>query len=274
MAHGIDDDELEELEEQQAKERSGLRPHVVHEVIRREGELELERPASSLAWSGLAAGLSMGLSLLGQALLRAHLPEASWSPLVEALGYTLGFIVVVTARQQLFTENTLVGIIPLLVRPSRKALGSVARLWSIVLFANLIGVFVFATAVGRLPVVDPMVAGKMAEIGRHAMQPGWASIFVRAILAGWLIALMVWMLPGAEHARVIVILVMTWLVGIGGFAHVIAGSADTFFLVAIGETTFGHVLWHYLVPTLLGNVIGGVALVSAVNHAQVVAGEA
>lgn len=59
----------------------------MHEAVRREGESELERTSSSLAWSGLAAGLSMGFSFLGVGLLQAYLPDEPWTPLVSSFGY-------------------------------------------------------------------------------------------------------------------------------------------------------------------------------------------
>jgi len=73
----------------------------------------MERPITSLWWSGVAAGLSISFSLLAQALLQAHLPDTSWRPLLTSLGYPVGFLIVVLARQQLFTENTITPVLPL-----------------------------------------------------------------------------------------------------------------------------------------------------------------
>src|SRR4051794_352005 len=99
-------------DQQEAEERSSPSAHVVYEAIRKEGRHELERKSSSLAWSGLAAGMSMGFSFLSQALLRHHLPaETAWTPLVTNLGYATGFLIVILGRQQLFTENTLTVIL-------------------------------------------------------------------------------------------------------------------------------------------------------------------
>ena len=98
---------LTQRQEQEAESRTSVAVLVVHETIRKDGDEELQRPLAALAWSGLAAGLSMGFSFLAEALLRAHLPDASWRPLVVNLGYPLGFLIVIIGRQQLFTENTL-----------------------------------------------------------------------------------------------------------------------------------------------------------------------
>jgi len=84
----------------------------------------------------------------------------------------------------------------------------------------------------------------------------------------------VWLLPFAESARVLVIILVTYLVGLGEFSHVIAGAVEVFTLAAAGGAGWGEVIGGYLVPTLIGNVIGGVMLVAMLNHAQVTAGGA
>ncbi len=104
-----------EVEEKQVEERVAIGAHVVYETIRREGEEELARPAAALAWSGLAAGLSMGFSFVAEALIQNRLPERPWARLVSSLGYSVGFLIVVLGRQQLFTENTLTVILPFLL---------------------------------------------------------------------------------------------------------------------------------------------------------------
>src|SRR3954469_20787233 len=90
-------------EEAEAQERSSPSGTVIYKAILKEGMEELERPSSALFWSGAAAGLSMGASLIAEGLLSSHLPDSSWKPLVTKLGYSVGFIVVILGRQQLFT---------------------------------------------------------------------------------------------------------------------------------------------------------------------------
>ncbi len=263
--------ELHEPEKAEAKQRSAPRAIVVHEAIREEGEEELRRPLSALWWSGLAAGLSMGFSLVGEGLLRAHLPDADWRPLISKFGYSVGFLVVILGRQQLFTENTLTPILPLLVRRDKDTLIKVLRLWSVVLAANLLGALVFAWVVANTNVFDGATRQTFSDIGREALGGDFGTILLRGIFAGWLIALMVWLLPYAEAARVTVIIIITFLVGLGGFAHIIAGSVEVFQLVLSGQASWLSAL-GWVIPTLLGNIIGGVSLVAALNHAQVVAG--
>lgn len=261
-------------EKEEIRERRRPRAVVLHEAILHEGVDELRRSTSALAWSGLAAGLSMGFSLVAEGLLRARLPEVPWATLVTKLGYTVGFLIVVLGRQQLFTENTITVILPLLRRRDLPTFLQVVRIWSVVLAANLAGALAFAWTAGNSGIFGPDIRESFAHIGAEAMTTGgFADTFLRAIFAGWLIALMVWLLPAAETARVSVIVIVTYVVAIGNFTHIIAGSVEALYTVVTGGASGWRYLAGYMAPTLLGNIVGGVSLVAALNHAQVVAGE-
>jgi formate-nitrite transporter family protein len=256
----------------EAEARSSPSGEVVYEAILKEGQDELERPTSALLWSGLAAGLSMGFSFLGVGLLRAFLPHASWVPLVTAFGYSLGFVIVILGRQQLFTENTLTVILPLMRKRDRHTLANVGRLWITVLAANVVGALAFAFVLARTQVVEhgTFEALKMAAI--EVAPPSFGVALLRGVFAGWLIAMVVWLLPFAETARLWVIILLTYIVGLAGLTHVIVTTVDAGFLVFTGDSTWTELAVGSFIPALLGNIIGGVALVAALNHAQVVAG--
>jgi formate-nitrite transporter family protein len=263
----------ERQHEHDAEQRQAPPGKVVYRAIYREGMEELSRSAGPLWWSGVAAGLAMGASLLVEALLRSHLPDASWRPLVTKLGYGVGFLIVVLGRQQLFTENTLTVILPLLRVWSGGVLMNVVRLWAVVFAANVVGAALFAVAIVHLPVLEASVERAALEIASEAMRPGPFGIFVRGIFAGWLIAIMVWLLPFAESARVAVIMIVTYVVGLAAFSHVVAGSVEVFTLAASGLMRWWQVLAFFTLPALAGNTLGGVALVAALSHAQFVEGE-
>ena len=266
--------ELTEREKEEAEERTSVRATVVHETVRYDGEEELHRPVSALAWSGLAAGMSMGFSLVAMALFRAYLPDRPWRMLIARIGYPMGFLIVIIARQQLFTENTLTAMIPLLARRDLKTLVRVIRLWTVVLVANLAGAHLFAWAVAATPVFLPEVRSAMLALAREAAAVTFGEAVLRGIFAGWLIAMVVWMLAAIDTGRIAVIVFMTYIVGLASFTHIIAGSVEVLFLVMAGAKSWGAVALGYMLPTLIGNIIGGVSLTAAINHAQAVAGRA
>jgi formate/nitrite transporter FocA (FNT family) len=262
----------DDAKQEEAEQRSSPSGEIVYRAIHKEGDDELKRSTSALAWSGLAAGLSMGFSVLGQALLQAGIADASWRPLIVSFGYSVGFLIVVLGRQQLFTENTLTVILPLLQRKDAHTFRNVARLWTTVFLANLAGGFLFAWAMAKTPALDDSVRRAAIQIAEASMAGGFGSILLRGIFAGWLIAMMVWLLPFAEAARVWVIIILTYVVGLAGFSHIIVGSIEAMFLAFGGYMAPVECVTHFIVPAFLGNCIGGVALVAAINHAQLVAG--
>lgn len=264
--------DLKAGEGREAEKRAAPRAAVIYEAIHREGLDELERPGLAVAFSGLAAGLSMGFSMVAEGLLVAWLPDAGWAHIVSKLGYSIGFLIVVLGRQQLFTENTLTPILPFLQDRKWSTLVQVARLWGIVLLANVAGTFLFALIVSQTSVLEPRTAEAILGLGKEMLEPGFGTTFIRAVFAGWLIALMVWLLPFAETGRVIVIIVITWLVGAGNFSHIIVGSVEAGYMLFTGEAGPSILAWRFFLPTLIGNIIGGVAFVTALNHAQVVSG--
>ena len=259
-----------ERAQDKAEEKTSPTAHVVYEAIRIEGRHELERKVSSLAWSGLAAGMSMGFSFLVQALLRQHLPDSAWAPLITKLGYAVGFLIVILGRQQLFTENTLTVILPLLLHKTASDFGKVVRLWTVVLAANLVGAFAFAWVAAKTGAFEPEVRSMLDAIASESTAQTFGINLLRGIFAGWLIALMVWLLPAAESARIWVIIIVTYVIGLGHFPHIVAGSAEAFYAGVSGMRTWSELIVGYGLPTLLGNTVGGVTLVALLAHAQIV----
>lgn len=261
---GLSQDEIDSVK------RAG-RPSaaLIHETIRAEGESELNRPVSALLASGFAAGLSMGLSLLTEGLLHEQLPDAQWRDLITSFGYSFGFLIVVLGRQQLFTENTLTPMLPLLHHPNLKTLRQVLVLWGLVLCANIAATWVFALGLAEAPAFDFSERAAFLEVSRHALDSDFEGTFVKAGIAGWMIALMVWLLPAAGAARPFVIILVTYIVGIAGLAHIIVGSVEVAYLVVMGEADMMTYVFDFFLPTLLGNVLGGVLLVAVLNHGQI-----
>lgn len=258
---------LSDKEVGEADERSSTSAKVVHEAIRMEGTEELERPSASIAWSGLAAGLTMGCSMLGQGLLQASLPDAPWRDLVASFGYALGFLFVTMGRQQLFTETTLTVMLPVLHKTH--GIGDAARYWALVFGTNIVATLLFAGAASIPHLFKPETVHAFTELGVKAAAPGFLGVLVKGVFAGWLIALMVWLMPAASSAKFVVIVAVTWLIAVGEFSHVVAGSIETAYAAIHGAIGWDAYALGFLVPALIGNSIGGVVFVALLNHAQV-----
>jgi formate-nitrite transporter family protein len=259
----------EHEQEKKAEEHALPEGELIYRTVRRDGDHALGLPWQDLAWSGLAAGISMGFSFATEAVLKSHLPSATWTPLVAKFGYSVGFLIVVLGRQQLFTEQTLTAILPLLSRNRPDGVvTNVARMWAVVLAANLVGTAAFAAVTAWTPAFPENIHAEFSRIGHEALTYGFSATLIRAVYAGFLIATMIWLLPGAGASRLWIVVLLTYVVGIGGFAHIIAGSAECLYVVFAGERGFSEYVLGFLVPAFLGNSIGGVALVAALAHAQ------
>ena len=207
---GISEKEVHDVEEMSAP-----RTPVIYEVVRRLGDDEMARPITSLWWSGVAAGLSISFSLLAQAILQAHLPDAPWRPLVVSFGYCVGFLMVVLGNQQLFTESTITVVLPVFKDINWRNIWRMGRLWAIVLSANFVGTLIAAAFCTYTPALEPALLHGMQDISRVLLGLSWSDMMFKGISSGFLIAAMVWMIPSAESAKFAVITLMTYLIAIG-----------------------------------------------------------
>ncbi|CAI8867444.1 MULTISPECIES: formate/nitrite transporter family protein [Pseudomonas] len=256
-------------EEQEVSHNQPPRAAVLHEIIRYQGDQELERTLAALWWSALAAGLTMGLSLMAMGLFYARLPEGDSAQVVASLGYSAGFLAVILARQQLFTENTLTAVLPVMTAPTLSNLGRLLRLWSVVLLGNLAGTLLVAWVMLELPIFDSKTDIAFLEVGRKVMTNDISQMFAKGIVSGWMIATMVWMIPSMEHAKIWIILVITYLMALGDFTHIVVGSVEVSYLVWAGDETWQAFWLDFALPTLAGNIIGGSFIFALISHAQV-----
>jgi formate/nitrite transporter FocA (FNT family) len=242
---------------------------IIHEIVRRHGDEEMERPTLSLLISGLAGGIAISTSVLAQSTIESMLPDAPWRPLVACLGYSLGFLIVILSRLQLFTESTLSAVIPVATHPGFINLLRLFRFWGLVLGANLCGTFLIAAGFHAGWIGSPAQYHAMVDLSSHLLQRDAWQTLKMGIPAGFLIATVPWCLPSARGQEFWVILVLTYFIALGGFAHVVAGSGEAWLLALDGRTSFAHAVAYIILPALVGNIIGGTGLFAVLAHTQV-----
>ncbi len=256
-------------EEREVRKGQPPRAAVVHEIIRLQGDQELQRTVAALWWSALAAGLSMGLSMMGMGLLRARLDGIEGALAISSLGYCAGFLAVILARQQLFTENTLTAVLPIMNTPTLGNFGRLCRLWGVVLTGNLAGTLLVAYVMLKLPIFDAQTDAAFLEIGRKLMENDSSEMFARGVISGWMIATMVWMIPAMESAKFWIIVLVTGLMGLGDFTHIVVGAVEASYLVFAGELAWREFWQVFAAPTLAGNIVGGSFIFALISHAQI-----
>jgi formate/nitrite transporter FocA (FNT family) len=261
MEQDTERDDVEELKSADAKD--------VHRAVREEGEDELDRPAAALLWSALAAGFAINASLIAEGALYAELPDTPAKPLIVALGYPIGFVMVVLGRMQFFTESTVTAMLPLVTSPSRWALGRTVRLWLLVLVANLVGTAFTTAMLTQVDLVDPAVRDGMVAVSAKILQLDAWRTFLTAVPAGFLIAGLAWVLPNGREQAFLVIFGVTYVVGIAGLSHSVVGSAEAFLLVWDGQVGIGAAIARLILPAVAGNLLGGAGLFAVLAHGQV-----
>lgn len=251
------------------EEHERLSPHLLFEIIRRDGEEELSRPARALLFSGFIAGILISFSFLFKAVLTIYLPDKPWSNLITSIGYTTGFIVVILGRLQLFTENTITTMIPLFKDFSKVKFLRVMRLWGLVLLANLIGTFLAAIFLSTPIFVTPELAAALHGMASHVVAMTPIENIIKGIPAGILIAAIVWMMPLSRSFSFFLILFFTYFISLGNFAHVVVGSGELAYEVINGGAGLYDYFIRFLIPTGFGNILGGTLVFTLLIYAQV-----
>ena len=263
-------EQSETVKDEAASKLEAVSTSVIYEVISRDGEHELDRSFSALWWSGVIAGLAISMSVLAKGVLVAVLPDARWTPAVSNFGYSLGFLIVILGRMQLFTENTITPILSLLRAPTAKNFARTLRLWSIVFVANMVGCLLAAAVLVFVHILPAAHFEGVLDVSRHYAKATPMQHLTWGMPAGFLIASLVWIMPRMKDAgEVLVIVLITYVIGLAGMSHVVAGSTELFVLMLRGELTLLQVTFEGIVPALAGNVIGGTGMFAAITYAQV-----
>ena len=242
----------------------------IHENIRAPAEEELERPASSLLFSSLAAGMLIGFTFLSSAFASHYAADSIKHPLAAA-AYPVGFMFVIMGRSELFTENTLEPVIPFLHKRDGTTLRRLLRLWGLLVVGNLVGALVFAWIIGGTSLLESALQPSMQQLATESTSGGFGEVFYKAIFGGWLIALLTWLLASTidTTAQLFLIWVTTAPIAAFQFRHSIAGSVEAFYRAITGTAGWGEMVGGFVLPALIGNAIGGVLLVAIFNYAQV-----
>lgn len=257
------------MTDQQVELKSTRRSaHEILEQVIENGHEELNRSTQGLAFSGIAGGMTMGLTGLGVAIAQSTLGPGQWPEFAAHLLYPLGFVAVIIGRAQLFTENTLYPVI--IVLDERGKLANMLRLWATVFFSNVFGALLFSFLAVRTPSLMPGYQEALIKLGIAAVANTTGFIFWSGVIGGWLIALVAWIVSASHWTigQVVIVWMLTFVVGIGHFAHCIATSGEILAAVWGGSTPVLSYV-HWLFFATLGNIVGGVSIVSLLNYGQV-----
>ncbi|EMF9013909.1 formate/nitrite transporter family protein [Acinetobacter baumannii] len=273
MDHELEEEKVDQTlswrEKMAVEEHEKLSPRLVYEIIRRDGAEELDRPTAALIFSGIAAGLVISFSFVFKAIIASYIPtDAIWTDLITNFGYTIGFLIAILGHMQLFTENTITTVVPLFKPFTLDKLRAVGRLWGIVILCNIIGTALASLFFLTTDLFTPNIDKALDELAHHVASFSATQNLLKGVMSGLLIAALVWMLPSVSN-KFLVIFFMTYLIGLGDFTHVVVDSTEMSYLVWQGEASLGEYLFNFLIPTTIGNIIGGTGVFTLLIYGQV-----
>ncbi|EOH6038102.1 formate/nitrite transporter family protein [Acinetobacter baumannii] len=273
MDHELEEKKVDQTlswrEKMAVEEHEKLSPRLVYEIIRRDGAEELDRPTAALIFSGIAAGLVISFSFVFKAIIASYIPtDAIWTDLITNFGYTIGFLIAILGHMQLFTENTITTVVPLFKPFTLDKLRAVGRLWGIVILCNIIGTGLASLFFLTTDLFTPNIDKALDELAHHVGSFSAIQNLLKGVMSGLLIAALVWMLPSVSN-KFLVIFFMTYLIGLGDFTHVVVGSTEMSYLVWQGEASLGEYMFNFLIPTTIGNIIGGTGVFTLLIYGQV-----
>ncbi|PYQ64030.1 MAG: formate transporter [Acidobacteria bacterium] len=268
--------DLDSRRSRHKEEEKGEEPQKSYETILEQeiaaGLTELERPAPALLLSGLSAGLDVSLSLLLMAVMKTLTQDQPRvvSEILVAMMYAAGFLFVVLGRSELFTEHTTLAVLPVL--DGRASLAQLGRLWGLIYIANQVGAVLFAAFLAflgpRLGVIEPRVFGDIASgLVEH---PGWV-ILLSAVLAGWLMGLLSWLVAASRDtiSQIFIVALVTTAIGIAHLHHAVVGTAEVLAGVFSGQGATLADFGKFLLWATLGNILGGVFFVALIKFGHI-----
>ncbi len=246
----------------------------IFEPMVERGNAELQRPIVDLTVSGLIGGLDIGFGPLAMAVIAGRLHESFHMSLATAifLGsflYPLGFVVVILGKSELFTENTLTPVAGLLTGGG--TIGKLAKRWAVVLTANIAGAIIFSALVAHSTIVFDPYKAVYREMGLPLVNHPFWQAMLAGVFGGWLIALTAWLIEAVEGGatRLLIIYLVTYLVVGLQLYHCIIGSIEVLLAMFAGAPiTWLSWLSAFLIPAVIGNVIGGVTFVTGLRGFQ------
>ncbi|UAK25161.1 formate/nitrite transporter family protein [Sphingomonas nostoxanthinifaciens] len=242
---------------------------VVHEAIRLQGNDELSRPLASLLFSAFAAGLAISVSVLAESFLSMRLPATPAFELVSSFGYSIGFVIVILGNLQLFTENTVTAVLPLASHPTARNFGRLLRLWAIVFAGNMLGTLFVAVLMAHDVILSPEQREAALALASKLLAHDAGTTLLLGVPSGFLVGAIAWILPSARSSEFWIVTAITYVIAIGGFSHVVAGSAEAWLLWLSGRASLGWAVFGFILPALVGNIIGGTGLFAVLAHGQV-----
>jgi formate-nitrite transporter family protein len=239
-----------------------------------EGLKELERAPFGLLISSFSAGLDLSFSLLLMGVMLtmvgASQPAAQ---IAVAMMYSIGFILVILGRSELFTEHTTRAVYPVLT--GHASVPALLRLWGLIYVGNLAGTAVFSKLITIIgPALGIVDVSRLGELAHRVVGHAWWVLLLSGVLAGWLMGLLSWLVTASRDtiSQVFFVWLITSSIGLCHLHHAVVGSVEVLTAVfAHCGVTLGN-YGFFLCWATLGNIGGGVFFVAVLKYSHAIRG--
>lgn len=248
------------------------KPSEIFDLAANEGERRLEQTTLELVATGFIAGFTIVFGILAmgivEALARPSMEELAKVP--GALAFAIGVVLLIVGRAELFSENFFDPIAAMFKFRRSGAARRLARLWSVTLVFNLVGaalmLFVLS-AEGALPSGASEALTRMAQ---EITEREPLHTLARAVVGGALVSLLSYLVIAADGtgARILLAYLVGFLLALGPFDHVVVSVIHLGFGLVLGAEIGARALAEVSALAIVGNLIGGVGLVTLSHAAQ------
>lgn len=224
------------------------------------------------------AGAILGLS----AAFAVTVTMQTASPLIGAMLFPVGFIMLYLMGFDLLTGVFV--LVPLALLDKRKGVNvkQVLRNWGLVFLGNFGGAVLVAFMISFVltygySIDSGLVGEKIASIGemrtlgyKEHGASGWFTIFIRGMLCNWMVSMGVVgaMISTNVSGKAIAMWMPIMLFFFMGFEHSVVNMFLFPFSMIMGGnfTISDYIMWNEI-PTVLGNLIGGLAFTGLTLYA-------
>ena len=253
---------------------SGRSPDEIWDESVKEGSRRLQRGTLGMASTGVIGGVDVMIGIMALTVVSGALAVVVPEPVAHVGGslvFGVGFVLIILGRSELFTENFLVPIAPVLRRLA--PVSAVARLWTVTALANLVGIFVLAAIFTRAGLVPPETLDAAGKVADTFAERDFIAALLSAIIAGTVMTLFTWIATAVELdvARIGIALIVGFILAAPSLNHAIVGFGEMSFGLLAGTTSSAEwidVAQNFPV-SVLGNLIGGLGFVTLARVLQV-----
>lgn len=242
----------------------------IYEQQLEEGLREYQRSPRGLFFSALLAGLELGFSLyfmgIIHEMLKGSLSGASLQ-IATSMAYPLGFIFVILGKSELFTEHTTLSVLPML--NGRKRPVDLGRVWGTIYLGNWLGGLLMAILLVVVCRAKGIISAEtFRDIGLHFTEYNNSVVFGSAVLAGWLMGLVSWLVTSAKDtiSRIVIIFLVTTVIGLGRLHHCIVGSIEVIAGMLNSDVLGIQDYIRVQFFATVGNIVGGVGFVALIKY--------